>query len=150
MFTKAQKAGLLIVGICRGAQLGCALSGGILVQHTTGHGHSHRITTIDGETFIASSLHHQMMYPFDVEHKLLAWSTRPQSEEYRGISEDEWKKWPRKVYDELKSEDIIEPEIVWFPKTKCLAIQGHPEMMAPDCLHNQYVKKVLDGHLYPA
>lgn len=144
LFAKAQKAGLFILGVCRGAQLGCALSGGILIQDVGGHGSSHRVTTHDGEQFMASSLHHQMMYPFDIEHKLLAWSSSPRSPDYKGISEDEWKRWPRIMYEELKSEDVIEPEMVWFPTTKCLAVQSHPEMMNPQCAHNLYIKKCID------
>lgn len=145
LFLKAKEAGLFIVGICRGAQLGCALSGGILVQDVDGHGFSHRITTVDGDEFMASSLHHQMMYPWDVNHKLLAWSSTPRSPDYQGITEDEWLKWPRKMYEELKNEDVIEPEIVYFPDLKCLAVQGHPEMMDSKCQHNQYLKKCIDA-----
>src|SRR3990167_1427424 len=46
LFARAVEAGLTVVGVCRGAQLGCALSGGILVQNITGHVSSHRMTTI--------------------------------------------------------------------------------------------------------
>lgn len=144
LFAKAVDAGVFILGVCRGAQLGCAMSGGFLVQDVDGHGWSHRVTAYNGDTFMASSLHHQMMYPWDVDHKLLAWSTQPRSPDYKGISDDEWKKWPRRMYEELKSDDVIEPEIVFFPKTNCLAVQGHPEMMAPNCAHNQFVKKCID------
>lgn len=144
LFLKAKDAGVFIVGICRGAQLGCAISGGILIQNVGGHSFSHHVSAHTGEKFVASSLHHQMMYPWDIEHKLLAWSTTPRSPDYKGISEEEWIKWPRRMYDELKAEDIIEPEIVFFPTTKCLAIQGHPEMMNPTCAHNLFIKKCID------
>ena len=143
LFITATKVGIPIIGVCRGAQLGCAMSGGFLVQDVTGHHADHRITNVKGETFLASSLHHQMMYPWDIDHELLAWSTHPRSVDYRGISDQEWKKWPRKIYEELKIEDVIEPEIVWFPKTKCLAVQGHPEAMPANCQHNNYLSKIL-------
>jgi hypothetical protein len=89
-----------------------------------------------------------MMYPWDIDHKLYAWSTIPKSPRYDGLTDEEWNKWPKRIYDELKSEDVIEPEIVYFPRTKCLAVQGHPEMMDHNCKHNLYVKKCIDELLH--
>lgn len=108
-----------IIGVCRGAQLLCAFAGGKLVQHVYSHGSDHTITTSDDHEFIVSSSHHQMMYPYDVEHELLAWSTRPQSTVYL----------PRdKQYSiELEQRRKKEPEVVWFPEINGLAIQCHPE-----------------------
>ncbi len=141
LFAKAVDAGLVILGVCRGAQLGCALSGGILIQDVSGHGIDHMVTTIDGRSFRSSSLHHQMMYPWDVEHELIAWCNYPKSEDYVGLTDIEMEKWPTQQYD---TKDLpIEPEIVWFPKTKCLGIQGHPEMMDSDCIFNQYLQNLV-------
>ena len=141
LFAQAVKQKLLIFGICRGAQLGCALSGGLIVQDVQGHNNSHRIVTNDGKTLLSSSIHHQMMYPWEVEHRLIAWSIRPLSADYRGLSEAEIRKWPTREYGENeKRMDVIEPEIVWFPTTKCLAIQGHPEMQSDTCDFNRYLK----------
>jgi hypothetical protein len=144
LFAKAVEAGLVIFGVCRGAQLGCALSGGILVQDVSGHGHDHRMTTISGETIVTSSLHHQMMYPWDIPHRLLAWSSMPQSVIYVGLTEGEMEKWPKREYDGGEHVAPIEPEVVWFPQTKCLATQGHPEFMHPTTPYNLYMKKLLD------
>jgi GMP synthase-like glutamine amidotransferase len=109
--------GIPIIGVCRGAQLACAIAGGRLLQHVDGHGRTHLMDTYDNLRMKTSSVHHQMMYPFDVEHKLLAWSTEKQSTRY--IIGDNTSH-PKMV-------DQKEPEIVWFPKIKALAIQGHPE-----------------------
>lgn len=145
LFAKAVKAGVVIFGVCRGAQLGCALSGGILVQDATGHGAAHRMTTNQGEVMLTSSLHHQMMYPWDVPHQLLAWSSVPQSTVYDGLTEEEMEKWPKREYDGSGSTPApIEPEVVWFPQTKCLAVQGHPEFMQATTPYNQYMKRLLD------
>jgi anthranilate/para-aminobenzoate synthase component II len=106
-----------IIGVCRGAQLACAIAGGRLIQHVDNHGRTHGMTTDTGELIQTSSVHHQMMYPFDVEHKLLAWSSEKRSLRYIiGNNQTD----PMMV-------DKPEPEIVWFPKIKALAIQGHPE-----------------------
>lgn len=112
--------GIPIIGVCRGAQLCCAMAGGKLIQHVDGHaGGNHEITTDNGEKYMTSSVHHQMMYPWDVEHDLVAWSSQRRSRVYQTDLTD---------YDDVASQKV-EPEIVWFPKIKALAIQGHPEFM---------------------
>lgn len=127
-----------VIGVCRGAQLGCAAAGGILIQDVNGHTQTHRIKTSDGKDVWTSSLHHQMMYPWLVEHQLLAWSSPALSNEYTGITEEEASKIP--VIDGA----YTEPEVVWFPEIKCLAIQGHPEFMEETTMYNRYIKEVCD------
>ena len=107
---------LPIIGVCRGAQLLCALAGGKVIQHVEGHGRSHPITTNEGLSLLSTSLHHQMMWPFSIDHKLLAWSTKFYSKKYLGE-------------DDIELNPPLEPEIVWFPTVKTLAIQGHPEFL---------------------
>jgi gamma-glutamyl-gamma-aminobutyrate hydrolase PuuD len=136
LLEKAIEAKIPILGICRGAQLGCAAAGGILIQHVNEHGRSHMMATSDGKEMVTSSLHHQMMFPWEVEHELIAWASPARSNKYVGITEEEAKHIPK------KEELYIEPEIVWFPKIKCLAIQGHPEFMDNQCLFNLYIKEL--------
>lgn len=110
-----------VIGICRGAQLVCALSGGRLIQHVTNHTISHPMRTVDGRTVETSSMHHQMMYPYDLPeeaYELLAWCAPKRSTMYV-VSDDN--------HEEKGMEEHPECEVVWFPKSKCLAIQGHPE-----------------------
>jgi anthranilate/para-aminobenzoate synthase component II len=116
----AIERGIPIIGVCRGAQLVCALAGGRLIQHVNGHGGSHLMDTSDGESIMTTSVHHQMMYPYDVEHKLLAWSSTKRSNVYM-IADD---------ISDPEMEDKPEPEVVWFPRIKALAIQGHPEFVS--------------------
>lgn len=113
--------GIPIIGVCRGAQLACAVAGGRLIQHVNNHGRSHDIKTFDDKVIQTSSVHHQMMYPYDVDHKLIAWAEKPRSRGCYIIGND--------TSDPLM-EDKPEAEIVWFPKIKALAIQGHPEFHA--------------------
>lgn len=117
---KAIELGIPIIGICRGAQMMCALSGGSLIQHVTNHANmSHNMITNDGVIIKTNSVHHQMMNPFKVDHELLAWVPERISTVYIGNANNH-------VAD-TDSPDFKEPEIVWFPKTKSLCIQGHPE-----------------------
>lgn len=104
---------ILVIGICRGAQLLCAYAGGSLVQDVNGHHSEHFVETYTNSYLKVSSSHHQMMYPFNVEHQMLAWCSKPLSDTYSsGV---------------VKPRPPLEPEVVWFPKIKGLAIQCHPE-----------------------
>lgn len=114
-----------MIGVCRGAQGLCIFAGGKLLQHVNGHQVSHKITipaeVLGGpaDTYMLSnSEHHQMMWPWDVPHQLIGYATTWGSRIYEG--EEAGKNvvdcWSKK-----------EPEIVYFPGIRGLAIQGHPE-----------------------
>ena len=132
----AQDKDIPIIGICRGAQQLCALAGGKLVQHVNGHVGTHPIETHDGKTVQMSSLHHQMMRPEGTDHMMLAWA-HGRSRVYLNGDDEE-------IYGHPLER---EPEIVFFPKVRGLAIQGHPEMMRPDSpavvLCNKYAQEYL-------
>lgn len=116
----AIKHNMPIIGVCRGAQLLCALNGGTLVQHVTNHNHGkHEIVTNDGQKLFTNSIHHQMMNPANTEHTILAHTPYPLSNVYLG-------EHGNPIFMP------VEPEIIWFPKTKGLAIQGHPEYLYPN------------------
>lgn len=130
---EAIRRGIPIIGVCRGAQLLCALAGGKLVQDVNGHaGQDHTMTTDDGRTIIVNSLHHQMMWPYNgPEHKLIAWSTHHRSAGHYAFNA------------ELVKQEVSqpEPEVVWFPKIKGLAMQYHPEFAGA---HEEFVQYSLD------
>lgn len=118
-FHKAAKKGLPIFGICRGAQMICALNGGTLWQNVSGHGRDHMCYDSDGsEMFVVSSLHHQMCRPDPSNTKILGFA--------KGISrvfEDD-----RKL---INGEQPFgsEPELMYHHNINALAVQGHPEFM---------------------
>jgi putative glutamine amidotransferase len=131
--------GIPIVGICRGAQLLCALAGGSLIQDVRGHaGGNHVVVDVRTKQLtVVNSLHHQQMYleemPTD-DYVLLA-----KSDDLSGFFGygHTWKD-NRPVVVEY------EPEAVWFPKIKGLAIQWHPEYL-PDYHPSQaYVQQLVD------
>jgi gamma-glutamyl-gamma-aminobutyrate hydrolase PuuD len=112
MVRQAMQQEIPIIGICRGAQLLCALSGGSLAQHIEGHGNSHAVTLHDegGTVIRCNSSHHQMMLP-PPSAKILA-----TSEATYGIGQ----------YNEAINYERVN-EVVYFPNTNGLGIQPHPE-----------------------
>lgn len=127
----AMQEGIPILGICRGAQLLCALGGGALYQHVENHGNMHTLIYKD-QKIMGNSCHHQMMIPTP-DMQVLAYT--------ECLSPYKW----------LDQADPIEahgpePEIVYMPKQKAIGVQGHPEWMDYD---SQFVKLVrqLTGEL---
>lgn len=125
-----------IIGICRGAQLMCALSGGTLIQHVDNHVCIHPIETNRGEILETTSLHHQMMNPFKIQHELLAWSSPNLSDVYIGEKNG--------LVENAYEAGFKEPEIAWFPQTKSLCIQGHPEFDTEDTPFIKYVQELIE------
>lgn len=111
--------GKMMIGICRGAQLLTVVAGGKLIQHVNGHilNFTHGIMTTSGRVMRGTSTHHQMMYPYTIEdHEVLAIA-------YPALSDVYFKNH----VNVLKM--IEEPEVVWYPTIRALAIQPHPEEM---------------------
>lgn len=130
--------GVLKVGICRGSQFLTVMSGGLLIQNVINHaiGDTHNIELKENGEYLKklpiTSTHHQMMYPFNLQeqdYEIIAKSeTKRSNGYYDGDKID-----PKKV--------IVEPEIIYYKKTNCLCIQGHPEMMYEE---SETVKKIIE------
>lgn len=143
LYNRAKELRLPILGICRGAQLACALEGGTLVQDVTNHnGGHHVIHCSNGAMLQTSSVHHQMLYPWNIEHKLLAYAPGL-SAHYWGENNEELS-FPTKAYQAFSGiHKVKEPEIVYFPQSRCLAIQGHPEFMSPSAMFVHHVNDLI-------
>ena len=105
------------LGICRGSQLLNCLNGGTLWQDVNNHGRSHNIYDLQsGLICEATSTHHQMMRPNLETGQVIAVAKKATTK----ISyKDNWFK--------LGREEPYDTEIVWYPHTRSLCIQGHPE-----------------------
>jgi GMP synthase-like glutamine amidotransferase len=126
IYKKYEKSGRVFVGICRGAQLFCAMNGGELYQHVNNHGggssgHSCDYLNEHGEIetgHSVSSVHHQMCNPFTSKSPFEIWGmTR------RATFRDKEERISAPLPDDAHP-DI---EIMWWPETKCYGFQGHPE-----------------------
>lgn len=121
LISMAVRSKIPIIGVCRGAQMLCAFAGGKLVQHVSGHSGAgwHEVNTFDNKILSTTSCHHQMMYPYEVPHKLLAWCEEPLSRVYQPDNTLESSHYEKKVFKE--------PEVVYFSKINGFGVQGHPE-----------------------
>ena len=111
-YERAVKNKCPIIGICRGAQLVCALNGGKLIQHSIPETFNHDIYTKDGHVLPrVPSAHHQIMVP-QGNFELLAWDV--------GQS---------KVMHKPGEWGVVEntPEVLWYPEIRAFCVQGHPE-----------------------
>lgn len=112
------------------------MSGGRLVQHQQNPLYKHNIRTFDDNIIEITSTHHQAAYPFDMkdnEYHVLGWT--------EGIS---------KYHEDGMEEEMNPPkecEIVYYPGTRCLGIQGHPEMMRDTHPTIGYLRDLLDKFL---
>lgn len=134
------------IGICRGAQFLNVMNGGRLWQDVDRHTNSHTLWDphIQKEFFVTST-HHQQMVPHSsgvlvayagITHSKAGygrgWSSNMDSAGIRGNKE-----YMRGV--EIRdAKDSIHPsvdaEVVWYPNTKDLCFQPHPEFhLAAEC-----------------
>lgn len=129
---REQNPVMRFVGICRGSQFLCVMAGGKLVQDLDGHatGFNHMLVDYEGEQHSVTSTHHQMQYPCDVQHKVLACVNPPMSTN-------------AKMHIDGESVDVELPmdyEAVWYPQIKALAFQPHPEFGGAVSTRNLFVK----------
>jgi gamma-glutamyl-gamma-aminobutyrate hydrolase PuuD len=107
------------------------LSGGSLYQHVDNHaGRSHYIITNDKRTISVSSAHHQMMNPEGTKFECLAMSAKLLSTKHL-------------VEGDKDVPVEVEYEVVWFPETKALAMQYHPEFMPSHSNGYQYARELV-------
>lgn len=144
-FYEAIRVGASCLGICRGAQFLTIMAGGSLIQHVSGHTQEHYIRISEGlskeasvpSELVASSLHHQMMYPFQLSEDsftILATPTHRISHYYNigkpCNNKNDQEKLGEGVIHLTFDKVPLEPEIIYYPKIRALAIQGHPEFMS--------------------
>ena len=132
------------LGICRGAQFLTVMNGGTLIQHVENHANGpHSINFLKDYKDLnvdLPSTHHQMMYPFKLnksKYELVAYSSYFRSGVYLNGNNKQI---------EMPS-DFLEPEIVFYPNTKSLAIQPHPELVGTETIGFKVIKQTILNRL---
>lgn len=132
-------------GICRGAQLAWALSGGKLWQDISDHaGYKHE--TIDTETGgirMVNSVHHQQLMPITLAYrpgspvtqaKIISHTYRARAKD--GLINGHFIEWNR-TEENKQSEEALDIEAVLIPETdltpRVLGFQAHPEYGYKEC-----------------
>lgn len=114
----AQRLNIPCAGICRGGQFLNVMSGGRMYQHVVGHatGRNHLVVDVNsGKQIVCSSTHHQMMRPSSQGVVL-------------GVADLGGLKWSMEGGKETKLEvDEEDTEVVYYPHTRSLCFQPHPE-----------------------
>jgi len=116
IFNIARNNNISMFGICRGVQFINVMAGGRLIHDVTGHHTEHDVSTSDGETFRANSLHHQAIIP-PKDAEVVAWSTEKRSMRYIGDEDEQFKYFGPEV------------EAVHYPKINAAGVQWHPEAL---------------------
>ena len=115
-----------MLGICRGGQFLCVMSGGRLWQDVDNHGcHSgHMALDLDtGVSVLVSSTHHQMMDPSDVEDaEVLV---------VAGLTNRKSDGWGNNLKQD-QADPHRDIEAVFFPDSQALCFQPHPEFFGAD------------------
>ena len=131
IWDKATELNLPKLGICRGSQFLCVMNGGKLVQHQENPHSIHEMELYNGKKIHISSTHHQAAFPYNLkvwDYKILGWTT--------DIS---------KIHQNGKGEELSplkECEIVYYPKSYSLGIQGHPEFSHYQKEHPESLKEL--------
>jgi hypothetical protein len=96
------------------------MSGGRMMHDISCHTGSHAFESfVDDEVIAVTSTHHQMIIPPE-DGFVIGWSKERLSHYYVGRN------------DVLEDWDGPETEAIFIPRTRCAAVQYHPEYMKPD------------------
>ena len=120
MFLICQDLGIPMAGICRGGQFLNVMSGGSMWQHVNNHAiwGTHEVFDLwTNELYQATSTHHQMMR---ASHDAVVVAVGQDISTFRTEMVGE-------VPTQHDVSGIDDQEVLWYPKTRCLCFQPHPE-----------------------
>jgi hypothetical protein len=123
----------LKIGICRGGQFLNVMNGGTLWQDVDNHGIRgehlayYKDVTGQAQTFRVTSTHHQQIIPkIQSGAEVWGWAGLT-TKKTCGLKDAKTGEWLSFKMNEGHSSDC---EICWYPKTRSLCFQPHPEYMS--------------------
>lgn len=118
-----------MAGICRGGQFLNVMNGGKLFQHVTNHTRSHLATyCVDGRSVLVTSTHHQMFRP-SVEGQVFLLADEGGTKEFMAADGS---------IASVPVGSMVDVEGVFYPKTRSVCFQPHPEFNEGDSLTKLY------------
>jgi GMP synthase-like glutamine amidotransferase len=138
IFSKADRCGIKMTGICRGLQFLNVMAGGKMIHHVAGHtGGKHDVSTACETSpgpFEVNSYHHQMCIP-PSDAYIIAWSTEKISDVYIGDRDEEM--------------DWYGPEIeaLYIPGVRVVGVQWHPEAMQAGAKGRLFYRSFVQDYL---
>lgn len=135
LYGQALDMGLPMVGICRGGQFLNVMNGGALFQDVDNHnGRVHRAVFPENldVPYLINSYHHQMMHPNrDVDHKVLLVAAQAKKKAHMSDYHEDVLRYgkPYEILTYPPHERPTDVEAVWYPETRCLCYQPHPEYL---------------------
>ena len=140
MYRRALRAGIPMLGICRGAQFLAVMNGDSLWQDIERHPYNHKVTTTmaygsDLTSFDVTSTHHQMIHHSagtDVDYLDIARAHVGQV-----ATKNEFE-----VHDNFNDE----VEICFYYNTSSLCVQGHPEYLKYENPFPTFVRKLIKDY----
>lgn len=124
VYELALKEGKIMYGICRGAQFLHVMNGGELWQHVEGHaGPDHLIYDLDDDLCVEVTSYHHQMLALNTKLEVLAVCVDQISRRFESDT---------MTLALGESETEIEIEAGYYLDTKCLFVQGHPEVGSPE------------------
>lgn len=125
VFEEAKRLGKFCVGICRGGQFLNVMNGGTMYQDVSGHaihGTHDVLDVLTGRTIPCTSTHHQMMIKGEKGILVAKSKEMLSSNKYQMTGLD---------FNavEIKMQSDIETESIYYPETRSLCFQPHPEIV---------------------
>jgi hypothetical protein len=122
-YIKNQSQFTMLLGICRGAQLINALSGGNMWQDVDGHHGDHYVLDLrDDVVYKTNSIHHQMMRPTkEAEIIAVACSNTGELNLSTYLTDDTG------TYSSDNLHNHLDVELCFYPSNRAVCIQSHPE-----------------------
>jgi len=143
IFKEAFNQNIPMAGICRGGQFLHVMNGGKLYQHVGGHCGAHLVRDVERDEMVrVSSTHHQMMRDAYVEDGSVS-SILAIAEDIGGFKES-MADDPRSGVREQPSYDL---EAIFYPITRSLCFQPHPEFDGVEGCRELYFK-YLEDHIF--
>lgn len=143
VYEEALEQGKIMFGICRGFQFLAVMNGGTLWQDVDGHaGPDHDIYDCEGDVIVTATSYHHQMVALDAKMEVLAVCPNQISRRFESDT--------MKLTIGAQNDCEVEIEAAYWKDTKCLGVQGHPEVGNAEyrswCMSQ--LEDAFEGHLF--